>query len=722
MQMVELILQGVKGFPSQTRIALAPGQTVLRADREVSLWPAIEALLFVDGRSPAELSLDSQTEEVCRAAITLRATDGTIWRVVRDLRGATALQRLDASGKFEKIASSLMEIGPYLRTQIGLPSRSLYEEMFTLGESDFPTARAARADAAGAHPAGLQIPAGFPGAASGGLQKGTLGGFPPAAGGLQGPFPTGGLQGSTGGLQGLLPGGLGGAMQGGLQGGLQPAVQSGIHSALAMEPTGPAPAQRPAAELIPELERELEAALELEEVQRRLDEAQSRLFELDEKLQVLPRVQEASAAADRELSRFVTHPPIPGDLGEELEAFRRAEARRDAAMARLAEDRAALEDASAGPMPTPVWEDRRFWAAALLGVVFLAAAIFTRWKVLSLLSIPSFGAVAVFAYLYTSALQGRERYGRRKALFSERETKVVKEHEAETQVIRDAMRLVGVETPAELEAWVNARREARAAAEHAASRLAEVEADPELAAAQEERRRIAAEVAALETELSTKAAAAYRSPGEIQRELELLRSQGEGAANGAAPTAGSAPLAAEAFGAYGAAPVAGGAAAGGFGGLAAGPFGGAPAMADPSALLLERMEELFHASRDGLLASFGSRASKYLEALTGRRYTTLSWGSSGGLHCAGEEGSARFLELEPRHQDVAWLALRLTVIEHYVGRYPLPVILEDPFASLSEQRQALLSRMLKGIAAKTQVVHRTRLDVMASGATVVELA
>lgn len=691
MQIVELYLQGVKGFPSQARIELAPGLTVLRADPDAAIRPAIEALLFPDGRSASELQLEADGAPACRAAVTFRSADGTIWRVVRDLRGASSLQRWDAdAGKFVSLTSNPSEIGPYLRTQAKIPNHDSYAELFTISGADFPSTRPvpdggfALAAAPSPHATG-----GLPGALPGGLQGGLQSGKPS---GLHGGLQRGSRVGAPGGLQ---------APQGGFPG-FQGSASFGALSAMAVE--APAAAPVPTRELVEALERELVEATELEALQQSFDGVHARLHELEERIKAVARLEADEADARAALEAFASDAALGDGLGEKLEAYRRAEARREAALARIAADREALEEVRSAPPRIPLKADRRLWASCAAGLIFWVVALLSPWKPVALLSIPSFGVGAALALLYTSELQRRERHGRRFALFGEREAKVEGEWESETREVREAARRAGLERVDDLGKWLQARREARQRLADASRRLEEARADPALAAAEEERARVAAQAEHLEKEMGARAASAYRSAGEIRGELERLRNPAPETHLGlpfAEPGLGlEPPMVSE----------------------APPPRWEVAAEApDASARLLEKVEGLFHVSREELLSAMGARASKYLEALTGRRYTSLSWFGGGGVICSGPDGQLRFTQLEPRHQDLVWLSLRLTVIERWVGRYPIPIILDEPFEALSPQRQALVARMLEGISAKTQIVHRTRLQAMFEGKTVVEL-
>lgn len=690
MRLVELILQGVKGFPPQCRLALASGQTFIRAASAGSIRSALEALFFPERPSDG-LDLEDPSSPACRVAVVFQSADGKHWRVARDLRGASSLQRHDpAAGKFRAISADPGEFGPYLRTQGGIPPHASFLELFTLGVADFPSAR--------------ELVAAMPEASAD---------LPPFAWEEPAHQPA----------QAILEGARGFAdpqAAASARAGLQPprAAARGITSAFdamtaegALAFTSAAPTQT-----IPELERELAAAREAEGLQDRIDGLRGELDEVEERGKELERIEAELAAASGELQAFEVEPAIPAEIDGLLARFREATSKKEERLQRLEEERAALEEAIEGPAPPQVWTLPGFQVGCALGALSFAAALLSPWRGLALLAIPSFGYSALLSLQMIGALQQRERAGRRQLLFDERERKALQEWEGEGQAVRLAMKAAKVESVEELERWLAARERAGERKREALQDKERLEADEsfleELRVAEELRR----EVAALEDQLGSLGAAAYRSAAEIAQELETLQSGGavpSEASLGSMASFGDGSLLGR-DGAVGALGTDG--AMGALGAAALGPTSeGAPAPAPPldhSTRLLAQIEELLLLDREGLLAAMGGRASQYLAALSGNRFRELRWRGRGGLSCVGEQGEVPFYELAPRHQDLAWLSLRFTVIEQYSKRYRLPLVLDDPFHHLSEQRQALVARMLEGIAGRTQVLHRTSLEAM----------
>jgi hypothetical protein len=144
MLILELAVQGVRGFSPAARVALGPGYVWLRSPTE---FPApvsglLLALGFPDGRGGDGAFLAPGATSG-RAGFSVQADDGTIWRVVRDLGGAGALHRLSAvTQQFEVVTSAADEFEHHLREGVGFPPRALFEALLTFSPGQLPSKRA----------------------------------------------------------------------------------------------------------------------------------------------------------------------------------------------------------------------------------------------------------------------------------------------------------------------------------------------------------------------------------------------------------------------------------------------------------------------------------------------------------------------------------------------------------------------------------------------------
>ena len=96
MQFLEFAFQGVRGFSPAMRAAMRPGYCLLKVAgaNQPPLTGLCTSLLYPDGRgSDAEYKALGQPQS--RASVTMVAADGAVYRLVRGLGGAGALQQLN---------------------------------------------------------------------------------------------------------------------------------------------------------------------------------------------------------------------------------------------------------------------------------------------------------------------------------------------------------------------------------------------------------------------------------------------------------------------------------------------------------------------------------------------------------------------------------------------------------------------------------------------------
>jgi hypothetical protein len=138
---VEFALQGVRGFLPSVRISLRPGYwTLLPKAPGVPLVGLASALLFPDGRG-GDTAFATPGQE-SRAALWFSARDGGTYRVMRDLGRGGALHRVNASTRVhDLVTEDPAEMVQFLRGQVGLPARSVYEQLFTFTPGQLPSKR-----------------------------------------------------------------------------------------------------------------------------------------------------------------------------------------------------------------------------------------------------------------------------------------------------------------------------------------------------------------------------------------------------------------------------------------------------------------------------------------------------------------------------------------------------------------------------------------------------
>ncbi|MGO9830712.1 MAG: chromosome segregation protein SMC [Myxococcaceae bacterium] len=141
MHWVEFALQGVRGFLPSVRISLRPGYwTLLPQAPGAPLVGLASAMLYPDGRG-GDAAFASPGQE-SRAALWFAARDGGTYRVMRDLGRGGGLHRVNPSTRaHDLVTEDPAELVQFLRGQVGLPARGVYEQLFTFTQSQLPSRR-----------------------------------------------------------------------------------------------------------------------------------------------------------------------------------------------------------------------------------------------------------------------------------------------------------------------------------------------------------------------------------------------------------------------------------------------------------------------------------------------------------------------------------------------------------------------------------------------------
>src|SRR5688572_18369904 len=143
MILVELALQGAKGFPPLVRMGLKPGINIFRCPDPTLRSAVVDATyhtLFPDpsrGSATAHLVGAAQT----RIALTFFGRDKITYRILRDAsNGATKLYKFDpAQNQYQLFTAVAQEVAQYLRVQQRLPDEVGYERLFLFSRETLPS-------------------------------------------------------------------------------------------------------------------------------------------------------------------------------------------------------------------------------------------------------------------------------------------------------------------------------------------------------------------------------------------------------------------------------------------------------------------------------------------------------------------------------------------------------------------------------------------------------
>lgn len=418
------------------------------------------------------------------------------------------------------------------------------------------------------------------------------------------------------------------------------------------------------------LEAELVALEKMGALEGRVAELQHELFGARERLRRLREGEERVGAARDRLDAFEGR-GVPWDVSAEVAAHEKALARKQEMEARLEKEWQGI--GASVEAPVTLFSDRRAWYAAGAGLVLLAAAFFSPWRAVALLSLPPFGWGAFLLLGAITRMDREEKASRKRAFLEERKRKIEATWEAESGALREVLEHAGLADVEELKDWLAQRRQAKEALDDAEGALRSLHASPEVASAKAEEARISAEVEAAEGELALLVAGAFRSEGEVRQEAALARQRLR---------------------------------------LAEG-----EEVQDPTEGLLDQAVACFGADRAALLEAVGRRASQILASLTEGAWSAMGWGASGGVACKGKKGVVGYERLADEERVLVRAAFAFAAAERSSGSGLGLLLLDRPFDGCSPQRQAILARLLSWLGKQgVHVLHRTDVSLFSTAA------
>ncbi|MFZ9888280.1 MAG: hypothetical protein ACO3JL_12330 [Myxococcota bacterium] len=435
------------------------------------------------------------------------------------------------------------------------------------------------------------------------------------------------------------------------------------------------------------------------ELEHEVDLMQRELFELDERLGPVGEQQRALDQALKALEPFEHIAAIPDDFLSQVQAIERSlEAGRRDVKRTETETRTAQELldrevyhaqtprdhlTAAFRLPLVLYGSAVGVGGILLGV--LGALFFESLRYAALLDIPGFAAAIFGAWHYLDGVEGTGHLRYRVERLKDDHLAKVAQLRRDEAALEELFAPTGYpkEQVLRLEQLLLERAAARQTIEAAKAELATLHRDPAVKDASQGREALAKRLAEAEERLF--ASGGYMGDGaQLRNDAELLRATLEGRA----PQLPDDRLSGRSL-------------------LAPGPAAPAlPAAYDPTPALVRHAADLLATDLDGACQRLAPRVSQYLSGLSDRRYGQAIFGPQGELALI-EVASGRsipFTQLTPGDKDIAYLALKLTVVESAVRTARLPIFLERALESFPEIKDPLLARMIQFLGTLTQVI------------------
>jgi len=412
------------------------------------------------------------------------------------------------------------------------------------------------------------------------------------------------------------------------------------------------------------LKQELEQTRRYEGVQDRLFKVQQRLHELGELGRSFREAQDQLNSIQAELARSPWTPEQMKDLTTRAGRAKDDQKRRDDALSELAYKRQRAIQTTPPPAES-LWGSFWFVGGLLLGIGIDALAVWLRNPPIAFAGLVPFFAALVALLRWIQVDEADKEAATYLKDLKEREQAVHRLYNEEQALLKNAMKAAHVDSASDLVQLFEEREKVIRSREDARSQVEELRKHPDLARVPIETPLLEEEKRKLEAEVSAQGFA--RPIGEI--EIDLRHAMGLG-----------------------------------------GSRRGGTLVAEPEVPqnLVDKAAELLNLSADEVWEAIGQRLSAYLSALTDKRIVSSTTDEKRHWVLSNADGrGGPYHGLPPELKDLAYAALRLALLERVAAYKRLPVLVDDAFSALEPAKRALIAKMLKGIAAQTQIIHRT---------------
>lgn len=415
------------------------------------------------------------------------------------------------------------------------------------------------------------------------------------------------------------------------------------------------------------------AALKAElESTRKFEDAQDTLFKITDRIRELDKLAAEVSAIEAELREIDDkRAKVPYEAAQRADLIARIkrqpaeEKKRDEELGAINVARRRLRD-FAPPRPEPFHKNTLFSGGIAAGLAIDALAFVFKKPVIALVGLLGFGAALFVVLKWIDADQADEENLRAFDDLKAREDRVKKGYQQDQLTLNAAMRAASVEFVSDLQTLFQERDVLDQRRQPVLEKLQKLKEGSDWPKLSEERQRLIAEKGTLEAAVSAQGFA--RGLGAIEAELK------------------------EALGLESSAPKK------------------APALpdADVPKMLFARGAEAVGSAPEALAAAIEPRLAAYLTALTDKRVAGGRMDAEGHLMLSTPDGRwGPYAGLPLPLRDLAYVALRLALLERVCGQKKVPVIVDDALAPLEPPKRQLAARMLKGIAAQAQVLHRS---------------
>lgn len=693
MLFTEVVLERVRCFKELRRFPLKPGYNLVYGASESGKTTFVETVfILLDPlrNIPEEEDVPSWGPPgKSRAGMVIQEGKES-FRLTKDfVNGQVSLSRLNPqTNKYETLATDPSKIDSFLRQNLGIPPVSVYRKLFCFSREDLPTGMPKVLVQKIAIPAREPEPSAF-GA-----------GFAPAP---------------------------------------QPVVQPPLGYGMSIEEKK---------RRLEELKQQRDKAKEISDLQFEIDGLEAKLFDIENKLKDISAMEDQIEQLTRAINKLRAFQELPRDVIRHIEDFEGAQREHNKTVAQFDQK---IAEANANLMNIknrlPFFKERNF----LAGLGAFAAGIMLHFinmekdigalKGLTVIALIA-GLGLVFWVIWnelnakTQEKEAQEKFDKLTAELNE----VQKKFEVEASVIKKLVQEAGVEEPKELQEKLKEYKALTEKLEEMQVRLEKRKKEIGFFQLEKEKRQYQERVEELNERLRKAGGTGFVGDLEdIQRQIDALQFSIDHPDSMPPPTPPSYGFNPGGFGGGGSSNP-GGFGGGGLGnpgnpgGEDDGYLGGSdetaynPAIGaslpnpektmvstgskleetgqeNPVDMLWTMAESFTGLDRSTLIMQINDRFNAFVKAFTNGTYLEGDLSSEKTVSLRNSMGN--YIEIEklpPSSKDAAWLALKLSLIENLFKKKVLPILMDDPLRLFDEARLANISKALKALGAKGQVI------------------
>jgi hypothetical protein len=650
-ELVELVVQGLKGATEMSRVGFQPNVTLMPAGAREQIYArVILDLLYPKGTEPA-LSDLVVPNQPARVGLTVVGRDQQKYRLLQDVAtGRRALQKL-AGDQAQVITSSAAEISQAVTATLGFPQEDILRELLFCIREDLPSKRkddrgrsSSTAPSSSKAKIDKPLPPGF-------------GDVAPAAR-IDKPLPPGF---SDEGAPVRAPG-----------------DEDSLRRRLA------------------EIEATLSSQQGVKDLEFEIDGLQKKLFEIEGRLKPLITLRRSVQQAEEQVTRFAKLADIPGDLVEKGERLRKIRQEHDRDTQRIGDERASLLesastlDARGRQRPLEVAKKDKLVLGGVgvgiggIALALIGAAAFPPLQWAAFLDIPGF-AVAVWGGIRVlSSLEEGEAIRRRIVRLDAEKKKLEEKFRVDEENLESLLKRYGfkLEELPEVEAQLRARDDAKRLLEQTRAALAEAQQGGDVGALEAEQHAMQARLRELEEQLQTQGG--YGAGGDLEREkaeilaaLDKPQSQAEEMAAPFGMEPDPEPVAA--------------------------PSG--PAR-DWGQRQLQLARDILMQPVEEIAPLIQQRVGQIITALSDGRFNGVRFSGTGEVRVvdAAAEEEIPFGNLPAGDRDIAFLSVKIALVEAICRKQKAPVIFDRGLDGFPDAKAPLLLKMMQFLAGMTQVV------------------